>query len=276
VGELGYAAEGVCLSSSFSRQILSRERKSLLTAEGDTSLASYWGDLGIDAQDERHQPRAEREIVRGLGAGSAEAWHALYDTHSEAVWRCVARRVGPHGAEVADIVQETFLAAARSARSFDAERGSLWNWLSGIARRQAALHFRRKQTRPESRGALNDDATRAGNALRGISGTSLDRTANDGSRNATEGAAYRDDPVALLIAAETAALVRQALSQLPIDYETLLVGKYMDDLSLSDLARAEDLSPEAVSSKLARARRAFREAYEALAAPANCRQGTLT
>ena len=178
----------------------------------------------------------EQQLARGLAGGSSAAWHALYDAHSEAIWRCVARRVGPHATDVADIVQETFLAAARSARTFDPARGSLWGWLSGIARRQAALHFRRKQTRPEASGG--DELAAA--------------------------AAESPDQLGL---AETATAVRQVLGGLPLDYETLLVGKYQDGLSLDELAQAENCSVDAVSSKLARARRAFREAYERLDVP---------
>ncbi len=194
------------------------------------------------------------QLARGLAAGSTAAWHQLYDAHCEAVWRCVARRVGPHRAEVADIVQETFLAAARSARTFDPARGSLWAWLSGIARRQAALYFRRKQTRPEAGGMDS-----VGNALCGIP-----RFVD--SRNATEGIPYRDErePAELLALAETAQAVRDVLRGLPVDYETLLVGKYIDGLSLDELAAAEDATIDAISSKLARARRAFREAFERL------------
>jgi RNA polymerase sigma-70 factor (ECF subfamily) len=194
------------------------------------------------------------QLARGLAAGSAAAWHELYDAFAEAVWRCVARRVGPNAADVADIVQETFLAAARSARTFDPARGSLWGWLSGIARRQAALHFRRKQTRPEARG----DGGPVGNALRGVPDL------RGGSRKATEGIPYSDEtgPAEVLALAETAAAVRRVLSGLPLDYETLLVGKYQDGLSLDELAQSEACSVDAVSSKLARARRAFREAYE--------------
>jgi len=198
------------------------------------------------------------QLARGLAAGSTGAWHQLYDAYSEAVWRCVARRVGPHRAAVADIVQETFLAAARAARTFDPARGSLWAWLSGIARRQAALHFRRKQTRPEAGGEfVSDDGRAVGNALRGV------------PRNATEGIPYRNqpEPADLLALAETAQAVRLVLGNLPVDYETLLVGKYMDGLSLDELAASEDSTIDAVSSKLARARRAFREAYERLESP---------
>jgi RNA polymerase sigma-70 factor, ECF subfamily len=191
-----------------------------------------------------HQSSDHEQLARGLAAGSTGAWHQLYDAYSEAVWRCVARRVGPHAAEVADIVQETFLAAARSARTFDSARGSLWGWLSGIARRQAALHFRRKQTRPE---AGSDDMDTVGNALRGVL---------SGVRDV--------GPADLLVTAETAEAVRSALGGMPLDYETLLVGKYMDGLSLEDLAAAENSTIDAISSKLARARRAFREAFERL------------
>jgi RNA polymerase sigma-70 factor (ECF subfamily) len=189
------------------------------------------------------------QLARGLAAGSTAAWHQLYDAFAEAVWRCVARRVGSHAAEVADIVQETFLAAARSARTFDPARGNLWSWLSGIARRQTALHFRRKQTRPEA-----GDMDPVGNALRGV------------PRNATEGAPYSREaqPADLLATVETAQAVRQVLGGLPVDYETLLVGKYLDGLSLEELAEAEESTVDAVSSKLARARRAFREAFERL------------
>jgi RNA polymerase sigma-70 factor, ECF subfamily len=194
-----------------------------------------------------HESSDHDQLARGLAAGSTGAWHQLYDAFSEAVWRCVARRVGPHAAEVADIVQETFLAAARSARTFDPARGNLWSWLSGIARRQAALHFRRKQTRPE---AFGDETGAVGNSLRG-----------------DPRGAHEVGPVELLATAETAEAVRRTLDRLSLDYETLLVGKYMDGLSLEDLAAAESSTIDAISSKLARARRAFREAFERLDQP---------
>jgi RNA polymerase sigma-70 factor (ECF subfamily) len=189
-------------------------------------------------------------LARELRGGSADAWRMLYDAYCEAVWRCVARRVGPHAAEVADIVQETFLAAARSARTYDAARGSLWVWLSGIARRQAALHFRRRQTRPIDKG--------------GCGSRSEPRQMSDNARIADWLDDRADDPAELLQSAETAAAVRQTLRELPVDYETLLVGKYLDGLSLEELAAAEETTAEAVSSKLARARRAFRDTFAQL------------
>ena len=61
--------------------------------------------------------RQELEIADGLRSGSAEAWRALYDAYAESVWVFIARRMTPYVADVPDVVQETFLAAACSSGS---------------------------------------------------------------------------------------------------------------------------------------------------------------
>ena len=89
----------------------------------------------------------ERLIAQGLREGKTNAWQALYDAYAERVWRGVARLLGPQSSDVADVVQETMMAAARSARTFDATRGSLWPWLWGIAHNHIALHLRKQERR---------------------------------------------------------------------------------------------------------------------------------
>jgi RNA polymerase sigma-70 factor (ECF subfamily) len=154
--------------------------------------------------------------------------------------------MGPAAADVADVVQETFLAAARSAGNYDVSRGSLWVWLSGIARNHVALHFRR-----ERRSAR----------LRSV----------DGRRDAI-GAAGREQVVRWLedrqsappeasATAEVSALVRAALAGLPAPYQTLLIARYFDGATVEQIAAQQQNSPTAVRSKLARARRAFRRAF---------------
>jgi RNA polymerase sigma-70 factor (ECF subfamily) len=188
----------------------------------------------------------ERQLALALGRGESIAWQALYDAHAARVWECVARRVGPSAAEVADIVQETMLAAARSAHTFDPDRGSLWSWLSGIARRQAALFYRRKQTRP----TVNSPAK---------------SHTDDGDAATIDWLESNEaDPADWFAAAETADLVRQALAELPADYEILLTGKYFADLSQAQLAAENNCSEAALNSRLARARRAFREVFAGL------------
>ena len=54
----------------------------------------------------------EQEVARGLRQGDVDAWRTLYEAYAGPLWQAIARRMG---SDVADVVQETFLAAARSA-----------------------------------------------------------------------------------------------------------------------------------------------------------------
>jgi RNA polymerase sigma-70 factor, ECF subfamily len=184
----------------------------------------------------------EREIARGLRSGEPAAWHALYDEFARPIWEAVARQAGPREADVADIVQETFMAAARGAGQFDPGRGTLSTWLFGIARNCVALHFRKLARYDRLRQEIRANPDLGRQLLTWLE--NRDAAAGD-----------------VLESAEMAATVRATLSALPCDYETLLVAKYIEDASVDDLARAEQSTPVAVRSKLARARKAFREEF---------------
>jgi len=176
----------------------------------------------------------EREVARGLREGDAEAWRALYDAYAERVWRAVARLMGPGSADVADVVQETFLAAARSAGNYDPWRGSLWLWLWGIARRHVALHYRKEKRHDR----LRDECRNCGGPLSSAPPTSaLDSLAD----------------------AELADLVRTTLTELPSEYGTVLTARYLDGESVEHIAGQERSTVTAVRSRLARARQAFRQ-----------------
>ena len=181
----------------------------------------------------------ERELAAGLTAGEPAAWNAFYDAFAETVWSWTARRLGS-SSDVGDVVQEVFLAAARSAHQFDGQRGSLAMWLQGIARNQIALHFRKQSRSGLSRLAAAFQSAGDGRLSRWLDGDC-------------------DSPLQTLERLELAALVRQVLSRMPEDYATLLTAKYLDDVPVDELAVAQGTTPVALRSKLARARAAFRE-----------------
>ncbi len=174
-----------------------------------------------------------RAAIAGLRRGDPDAWRQLYDALAERLWREVARRLGPHPADVADVVQETMLAAAKSARNYDEAKGSPWQWLWGIARTQVSLHFRNRQRH--------------------------DRWKQRPTRQPEE-----TEP---LETAELAAQVRTALEAIPGDYSELLTAKYSDGESVEGIASRDRTTPTAVRSKLARARAAFRTAFRKIAEP---------
>lgn len=192
--------------------------------------------------DEREEPA----LVRGLRAGHRDAWTALYDGYNVDVWRYVARSVGPQGTTVADIVQEVFVAAARSARQFDPTRGRIGKWLMGIAHHHVALHWRNVARRLRER-QFGDESS------------SAFREFFDSTSSVEEICQNR----------EFVEIVQYVLSELPEEYALLLQSKYMDEESLESLARAAGDSTEAVKSRLARARRAFRAQFENLTRDAN-------
>jgi len=74
--------------------------------------------------------------------------------------------------------------------------------------------------------------------------------------------AKADPPPGILEARELATLVRAALTELSPEYQSLLLAKYADDQSAKEIAEQMKCSPDAVRSKLARARKAFKEAFE--------------
>lgn len=186
-------------------------------------------------------PEEQRAIGRRLQEGDREAWAALYEHYSIAVWRLTAGRVGPDAAGVADIVQEVFLAAAKSARGFDSEQGTLWSWLTGIVHRQVSSYWRK---------AERADRWRA--------------LAESGRIDAVRWFESSESPLEIEEQREEADLVRRVLAELSADYALLLTSKYLNELSLEEMAIQFESSVEATKSKLARARREFRAAFEIL------------
>jgi RNA polymerase sigma-70 factor (ECF subfamily) len=195
--------------------------------------------------------QTEGVICEGLRRGEPQAWAKLYDSHAERLFREVGRMVGGDPADVADVVQEVFLAVARSARQFDPKRGTLWLWLLGIARNQVALYWRKRTPQLA-------EARRWWSSLNGRAKAWVAHNA--------------DPPAEILEAKELAVLVRATLAQLPIDYQALLTTKYLDGASAEQIAAQTRSTAEAVRAKLMRARRAFREAYLHVVHPSTVEQ----
>ena len=187
--------------------------------------------------------QTDTEIANGLQQGSRDAWLKLYDLYAEKLWQNAARLLGDDPASVADIVQETFLIAARSAGSFNPRRGCLWVWLWTIAKRQVALHYRKGRQR-----LAIAQARQWWTSLNGQKDDWLQGT--------------EKPPTEALESRELAELVRYTLAELPAEYQVLLMAKYVDGAPIEEVASQVDSSPVAVRSKLARARKAFRRVFK--------------
>jgi len=180
--------------------------------------------------------KQEQKIVDGLRAGDAQAWSELYEAHAKRVWHEVQQRLGAGASDVADVVQEVFLDAARAAGSYRSQSGTLSQWLNGIVRRKIALYWRHRQRHDR---IASEEVSRLFCWLDGDMG----------------------DPPAIVESAELVQAIRETLRQLPEDYERVLRSKYASGHTAQQIAEAMNTSVDAVNSKLKRARQQFRDKF---------------
>ena len=172
-------------------------------------------------------------------ARNLEWWTATVEAHLDAMYRFVRLRVPADATD--DLVQEIFVAAARSVSQFDAARGPVWPWLLGIARNKIAAYYRQTQ------------------APLALSEVVAWLSSDDGRIRQTL-ASETPLPVEICQRAEFRTLARVALSTLDLQHRACLVARYYEDLSLDELSNRFHLSRSAVNSLLYRARIELRRA----------------
>jgi RNA polymerase sigma-70 factor, ECF subfamily len=189
---------------------------------------------GVNHRDEGRRmdsdTRVQREqlLRRAVLAGDEAAWRTWYDETFDALRAYVVWRCGGRHDRADEVVQETWLTAVRRIRGFDPSRGSFGAWLCGLA-----ANVLRHQLRQRDRRRKRERDAAQGN------GAALQPTDHE-----------RDDQIAL------------TLDALPERQEAVLRAKYLDGLTVAEIAAQWDDTPKAIESLLSRAREAFRELYE--------------
>ena len=88
----------------------------------------------------------DAELLRAHGAGDAHAFARLYDRYDRPCFRFIRRTLGAAHADAAeDLHQETWMAVAGNAATFDARKACFAAWLFTIARHKVWDHFRRQK-----------------------------------------------------------------------------------------------------------------------------------
>lgn len=100
------------------------------------------------------EPDSDNEILlRSLD--EPECFAALFDRHSDEIFRYLARRLGPDVAE--DATAETFLTAFRKRHRYDTSRLDVRPWLYGIATNIISEHRRAERRHQRAMERLADD-----------------------------------------------------------------------------------------------------------------------
>lgn len=181
-------------------------------------------------------PSLERDVdmLERLRGGDTTAMAELYDRYFDRLYSLVFNQVDRNKDIAEDIVQETFLAALKSAKGFKG-RSSAYTWLCSIAYHKIADHYRR-QARERKR------------MVSGIDVDTVDDEENPGRQ---------PQPDSLIESAETRQVVNEALAKLPWDYRQVLILKYVEEMSVQEISQIMDRSPKSIEGLLTRSRKAL-------------------
>jgi len=173
------------------------------------------------------------DLIRAVQREDPASLTTFYQRYLGGVWRFLYAHLSRDPAATEDLVSETFLAAIRSIQTYDAQKGNAYGWLLGIARNKLRDHLRR--TAREGDGALIEAEAAA--------------------------CAEAGNPEATLVRAETRDAVIRALGALADEERLVLEWKYVESLSVRDIAERLGRTEKAVEAILYRTRISFRTTY---------------
>jgi RNA polymerase sigma-70 factor (ECF subfamily) len=170
----------------------------------------------------------ESELIARLKLGDSAAADEFFDRYAARIHRFIASALGASNpaADADDILQDTMIALAEALPFFRADC-SLFTFACAIAHRKVLSAFR-----------TNSRRARLTVAVAAVQIDSLQQSPRDNSD------------------------VQHALARLTAEYREILTLKYVDEISVAEIARILDLSEHAIESRLARARKALRKSLE--------------
>ena len=185
-------------------------------------------------------PHTDADAVALARGGDSEAFRALVERHSRAVYRLAHRMTGsPHDAE--DVVQETFLKAYRQLGRFEA-RADFRTWIHRIAVNCAIDHIRARRHRESGRDPADLDSGVLGEVA--LSTTPL--------------------PDRQLLSSEIGDRVADTMARLTPLERAAFTLRHLEGRTLDEICTALGLKQEAAKHSVFRAVKKMRAALEPL------------
>lgn len=181
-------------------------------------------------------------LVRRLLRGDEAAFEEFFAHYFPSLFRFAVARLGDESM-AEEVAQQTLCAAMGKLRTYRGE-AALFSWLCTFCRHEMSGALRSRGRAPEPLGLAEDLPV-----VRATLESLLDVAGGPG-----------DD----LDRRELARWVRRLLDELPRRYGSALRWKYLEELSVQQIAERLGTSPKAAESVLSRARVAFRDALTSL------------
>jgi RNA polymerase sigma-70 factor (ECF subfamily) len=167
-------------------------------------------------------------LTAGIRAGNEDAFREFHRLYFHRLYQFLLIVARGQEQEAREALQETLLRVVRHARKFDSEE-AFWCWLKAVAR-NAARDGGRKERR--YLGLLQKFALH--------------------SQNSSELPAFPAGPV-------LGEVLEESLAELPPQDRHIIESKYLQDLTVRELAVDTGLTEKAVESRLLRLRQRIRE-----------------
>ena len=193
-------------------------------------------------------PFEEQRLVPLLVAMDDEAWRELCRQSGGGLARFAQMCFGCDSHKAQEIVQMTFVRCVRSIGTFDPRRGGLQNWLRSIARHEAVSLL--------------------GGSLQGGREVPLSEIPSQASQDIAALVDRQPLPPELLERQDTHELVHRCLAAMGGRHRDVLVLKYLEGLSVADIADRLSLSEKATESLLTRSREKFKSLMQGKVAAA--------
>jgi len=183
-------------------------------------------------------PLGDTALVDRLRGGDPQAFEVLVREYGGRMLATARQLVGTEE-EARDVVQEAFLAVFRAIDTF-AGAARLSTWLHRIVINAALMRLRSRRRRREE---------------------SIDELLPcfDEDGRWAEPASHWDTSTDVLFERrETCAMVRHAIDRLPVNYRSVLLLRDIEELDTEETASLLGVTPNAVKTRLHRARQALR------------------
>jgi RNA polymerase sigma-70 factor (ECF subfamily) len=177
--------------------------------------------------------------------GEESAFQEFFADYFPGLYRFALARAGQDEDAAEEIVQAALCKAVARIESYRGE-AALFTWLCTFCRHEISAYYQRRRREPPRRD-LVEEAPEVRAALESLAGT-----ADAGS------------PEAALRRQQEAHRVQVALDHLPPRYADALEWKYIEGVSVKEIAVRLGASAKAAESLLTRARDAFRDCFAAL------------
>lgn len=186
----------------------------------------------------------DKRLVKQLLAGDERAFDRFFDENFARLYRFALTRLSDDPDAAREVAQKTLSRAVNKLATYRAE-SALFTWLCAICR-NVTSDWLSQHARYRQHIVLTEDSPEIQAAV-----DSLYEPAEMGPEEH-----YRR--------VELLRLIQVALDRLPAKYGDVLEWKYVEGRSVREIAARMDLGVEATQSLLARAKRAFADAFSAL------------